>query len=94
MKAILTAALASACLFMTGAANATEALAKSSGCLTCHAIDAKKMGPSFKEIAAKYKGKADAEATITAKLAAAKDHPAVKAKPEDIGTLVKFVLAQ
>jgi cytochrome c len=94
MRLILTVALASAGLFAAGAANATEALAKSSGCLTCHAIDGKKIAPSFKEIAAKYKGKSDAEATLVGKLSAAKDHPAVKAKPDDVKTLVKFVLAQ
>lgn len=94
MKLFLIVAWASAGLFVAGTANATEALAKSSGCLTCHAIDAKKMGPSFKEIAAKYKGKSDAEATLVAKLTAPKDHPAVKASPADVTTLVKFVLAQ
>ena len=40
---------------------AAEALAKKSGCLKCHAVDRKKDGPSFKETAAKYKGKPDAE---------------------------------
>ena len=34
----------------------------------------KKMGPSFKDIAAKYKGKADAEATLVANLKAGKGH--------------------
>ena len=94
MKAILTVALAAAGFLVAGAANATEALAKSSGCMTCHAIDAKKMGPSFKDIAAKYKGKSDAEATLVAKLSAAKDHPSIKASPADVTTLVKYVLAQ
>jgi cytochrome c551/c552 len=51
------------------------------------------MGPSFKETAAKYKGKADAEATITAKLNAAKDHPKVKAESGDVTKLVKWILA-
>jgi cytochrome c len=74
-------------------AAAQEALAKSSGCLNCHAIDTKKMGPSFKDIAAKYKGKADAEAKLTAQLTAGTGHPAVKAKPEDVTALVKWVLA-
>lgn len=94
MKLILTVALTSAAFFTAGAANATEALAKSSGCLTCHAIDGKKVGPSFKEIAAKNKGKSDAEATLVARLSAGKDHPEVKAKPDEVKTLVKFVLAQ
>ena len=63
---------------MAGAASAQEALAKSSGCLNCHDVNAKKMGPAFKEIAAKYKGKADAAATLEAKLTGAKGHPAVE----------------
>ncbi len=94
MKLLLVVAMTLVGLSMTSAANASEALAKSSGCLNCHAIDGKKIAPSFKEIAAKYKGKSDAEATLVAKLSAAKDHPEVKAKPDDVMTLVKFVLAQ
>ena len=43
---------------------AAEALAKKSGCLKCHAVDKKKDAVSFKEVAAKYKGKADAEAAM------------------------------
>lgn len=45
----------------TGAA---EALMKKSGCMKCHSVSAKKEGPSFKETAAKYKGKADAQAAL------------------------------
>ena len=47
---------------------AAEALTKKSGCLKCHAVDRKKDGPSFKETAAKYKGKPDAEDKILAHL--------------------------
>lgn len=86
----IAAALA---LGAAGTANAQEALAKSSGCLTCHATDTKKVGPSFKEIAAKYKGKPDAEKTLVAKLSAGKEHPASKASSGDITSLVKWVLA-
>jgi cytochrome c len=93
MKVMIAVAMASSAVFAANAAHASEALAKSSGCLNCHAVDAKKIGPSFKEIAAKYKGKADAEATLTAKLSAGKDHPEVKAKPDDVKALVKWVLA-
>ena len=42
-------------------ADAAQALIKKSDCLKCHAVDKKKDGPSFKETAKKYKGKADAE---------------------------------
>lgn len=39
----------------------TQALLKDSGCFKCHSVDKKKGGPSFKETAAKYHGKAEAE---------------------------------
>ncbi len=38
-------------------ADAAKALAKSNDCFKCHAIDKTKKGPSYKKIAAKYKGK-------------------------------------
>ncbi len=41
-------------------AAASESLAKKSKCTTCHSVDKAKDGPSYKEIAAKYKGKPDA----------------------------------
>jgi cytochrome c len=76
-----------------GAAQASEELAKSNGCLGCHAVDAKKVGPSFKSVAGKYKGKADAEATLVAALGDAKKHPANKASPADRQAIVKWILA-
>jgi len=94
MKILFAALAASIAMATVNFAQAQEALAKSSGCLNCHAVDTKKMGPAFKEVAAKYKGKADAEATLVAKLTDAKGHPAVKASPDDIKSLVKWVLAQ
>jgi len=45
-------------------AAAAESLAKKSKCFTCHSVDKKKDGPSFKETAAKYKGKPDAETKL------------------------------
>ena len=37
---------------------AATALAQKKACLACHAVDRKVVGPSFKDIAARYKGKA------------------------------------
>jgi cytochrome c len=62
--------------------------------MNCHDVAAKKMGPSYKEIAAKNKGNADAEAKIIAKLSAGKEHPEVKAKGDDLKGIVKWVLTQ
>ena len=63
MKRIIAAAvLASA--FVTAPAMADLELAKKSGCLACHSVDAKVVGPAWKDVAAKYKGQADAKATL------------------------------
>jgi cytochrome c len=40
---------------------AAHALAKKNDCFKCHAIDKTKKGPSYKKIAAKYKGKPEGE---------------------------------
>lgn len=45
-------------------AQAAETLAKQNGCLKCHAVDKAKDAPSYKSVAAKYKGKPDAEAKL------------------------------
>ena len=42
-------------------ADAAKALAKRNNCFKCHALDKTKKGPSYKKIAAKYKGKAEGE---------------------------------
>jgi cytochrome c len=46
-------------------AAAAEALMKDSGCNKCHGIEKKKDGPAYRDVAAKYSGKPDAEATVT-----------------------------
>jgi len=40
------------------------AFAKESGCLTCHALNEKIVGPAYSTVAEKYKGQADAAATL------------------------------
>ena len=52
MKWAVVGAVAAIGLCMAGGANAQEALAKSSGCLNCHAVDSKKIGPGFKDVEA------------------------------------------
>lgn len=47
---------------------ADEALATAKGCLACHQIAVKLVGPAYKDIAAKYKGEADAAAVLTGKV--------------------------
>jgi cytochrome c len=39
---------------------ASKEIASKNSCMGCHAIDKKVVGPAYKDIAAKYKGQADA----------------------------------
>ena len=64
-----------ACLFVSagllasaGNAQASEAMAKKYNCLACHSVDKKLVGPAYKDVAAKYKGDAGAEAKLIAKV--------------------------
>lgn len=45
-------------------ADAAKALAKRNDCMKCHAIDKTKKGPSYKKVAAKYKGKPDGQSKL------------------------------
>ena len=45
-----------------------QQLLKDKACLACHVVDKKLVGPSYKEVAAKYKSRKDAEAYLTKKI--------------------------
>jgi len=45
-----------------------EALAKAKGCYACHAVNAKQVGPAFKDVAKKYAGKPDAVAYLSERI--------------------------
>ena len=47
-------------LAIAPAAQANEELAKKYNCLACHSVDKKLVGPAYQDVAAKYKGQADA----------------------------------
>jgi cytochrome c len=68
--AILIAASAAAVFFNAGTAHAADAekLNRDKGCSACHAIDKKLVGPSYKEIAVKYKGDASAQTNMEKKV--------------------------
>src|SRR4051812_15093276 len=55
MKLLVPACAAIAAAMFGGAVHANEKLAQSSGCMTCHSVDKKIIGPSFNEVAAKYR---------------------------------------
>jgi cytochrome c len=103
MKALVISLFISAGLLAgTGNALASEALAKKYNCLTCHAVDKKLVGPSYQDVAAKYKGDAGAEAKLIAKVKNGGSGawgqipmpPNASVPDADIKTLVKWVLSQ
>ncbi len=50
------------------AASAAMALAQNNACTACHSVDSKLVGPSFRDIAGKYSGRADAAAYLAGKI--------------------------
>ena len=94
MKRVLIASFIAAGVLFAGAAQASADLANAN-CGKCHEMDKKKKGPAYKVTAAKYKGKADAEATMFKFVTDPNgDHPEMKAKPEDVKTVIKWILQQ
>jgi cytochrome c len=91
MKFLLASVVAAAAVLASGTALASADLANTH-CGKCHEMDKKKKGPSYKTMAAKYKGnEAGALKAITDPKG---DHPEMKAKPDDVKTVVKWMLAQ
>ena len=95
MKTMLLVLAAAGSMVIAGAANAQagEDLAKAKGCLGCHAVDQKKVGPAYKDVAAKYKGNKDAEAMLIAKLKDGKGHMKITASDAELKTLVQWALS-
>jgi cytochrome c len=64
----LTVASLAAGWLVSAPAMADLQLATSKNCMACHAVDKKLVGPSYKEVAAKYAGQADAVGKLEAKV--------------------------
>lgn len=52
----------------SNAAMANADLAKAKNCMACHTVATKVVGPSFKDVAAKYAGQKDAEDKLVQKV--------------------------
>lgn len=82
-------------------ANDMQALAQSKGCLACHSVDNKIVGPAYKDVAAKYAGDAGAADMLIAKVKNGGAGtwgdipmpPNVAVSDEDISTLVHWILS-
>ncbi|MEO8123630.1 MAG: c-type cytochrome [Burkholderiales bacterium] len=99
----ITAVALAAC-FITASARAsdTEAM-KKAGCLACHSDDKKIVGPSYKDVAAKYKGQPDAVAKLTEKVRKGgsgvwgpvpmSPNPVSKISDADLKTAIEYILS-
>jgi len=84
-------------------ANDGETLYGEVGCSACHAVDQKRLGPSFMDVAAKYKGQADAPDKLFKKVrsggsgvwgtAQMPAHPPERVTDEELHTLIAWVLS-
>ena len=90
-----------AAVAVTAPAFANQELAQKKNCLACHAVDKKVVGPSYKEVAAKYAG----DKTAAAKLAEKSQKggvgtwgqvpmPPNQITPDEAKTLAAWVLSQ
>ena len=97
---VLTAALSfSSAAF---AADDGEALFKKNNCTTCHNVDKKVVGPALKDVAAKYRGNGEAQATLEKKVRSGGSGnwgsmpmpPAPKSVSDaDLKTIIQWVLS-
>jgi len=114
IRSSLAAAVAGAVLMMMAPAtqaadaDAALALARQNNCLKCHAIEKDKDGPSYKKVAEKYKGKANAEARLIEHITSGEkakfpdgheeEHKVIKTSPPkdmaQIKNLVQWILSQ
>jgi cytochrome c len=103
MKNIAAALLAASTLAVASvaAADELEDLMKKNGCNACHAEDKKVLGPSYKDVAAKYKGDASAVAKLSDKVKKGGSGvwgqvpmpPNTQVKDADIKKMVELILA-
>ena len=75
MSRWLSVTAAAALMASVGTASAIDKdaaleLAKKSGCLACHSIDKKVVGPAWMDVSKKYKGDASVKDTLVAKVKA------------------------
>ncbi|MFA6972769.1 MAG: c-type cytochrome [Gallionella sp.] len=101
MKSIV-AGMAVAGLLFAGSALAEDMPKEGKAkCGACHSVDKKMVGPSFKDVAAKYAGKADAEKTLIANITkggafgwklGTMPPKGLGAKDDEIQSMAKFIL--
>ena len=96
--------LAVAGLAVSAAAQASEELMEKSGCVSCHRIDQKLIGPAFKDVAARYRSDKDALPKLLEKVRDGGEgvwgdmpmppNAVEKISDADLKTLIEWILQQ
>lgn len=68
MRSSLKAALAALAFASSIRVHASEQLMERSGCISCHRVDQKLIGPAFTEVAARYRGDSQAVSYLIQKI--------------------------
>ena len=92
MKALLFA-FAAAIGLGSGPALAQGDALRARGCLTCHEMDRQKVGPSFRDIAARHKGDKSRAGEIVARMKEGKGHPKVAGSDAQLRAAVEAALS-
>ena len=95
MKKLFVVVAAAGMMSGMGVAHAQSGpdVLKTKGCLNCHTMDKKKVGPAYKDVAAKYKDKKDAEGMLVSKLKEGKGHPKINASDAELKAAVETILS-
>ncbi len=64
MKSLIWIQMAATAALIPLTVQASQELAQKNACLACHAVDKKVLGPSYQDVAKKYKSQKDAEQTL------------------------------
>ncbi|TAK48678.1 MAG: c-type cytochrome [Xanthobacteraceae bacterium] len=83
-------------------ADGQEQKAQKAGCLACHKVDKKAIGPTYQDVAKKYKGQAGAEALLIEKVRKGgkgvwgavpmPPNPVAKISDDDLKDVVEWIL--
>lgn len=104
MRKVLLGVMAASAALWIGNVQASAELAKSSGCMNCHNVDTKLVGPALKDVAAKYAGQEGAAEYLAGKIKKGSDPaklvwgtipmpPNANVSDENAKTLAEFILS-
>lgn len=103
LTALLLPPMAVIALTIATPAKASDAIVKKARCIACHTVDAKRVGPAYKDVATKYRGDASAPDKLFTKVRAGGSgvwgevpmipHGADKISDDDLKIAIKWILA-